>query len=279
MGEIDIKACIMEMWGVFALCYIGGMSTFWTTASAITGAMAHMLALGIMIYVGAATSGAHFNPAVSFAMLITRREKSFIKMLMYMVFQFLGGFLAGFMVWIMSLSVVDGNLTQVNGGIPAGPGYAPKWSAMYCTSFPAVVLDGDKDKDSFIKVVRACVAEFIATFFLAFMVWGTAVDQRCPRSVYGFAIGGVVAMSAVGIGKYSGAALNPARWLGPWIVGLWGCPGGEWYGKDNVAQSGEKSMMTSAALLVYTIFPIAGGATAGLLYENVFLDPEQRDNK
>jgi aquaporin Z len=263
---MEFRNYLMEMWGVFALCYIGGMSTFWATPSAITGAMAHMLALGIMIYVGAATSGANFNPAVSIAMLATK-NLNFMDFLMYVVFQFLGGFLAGLMVWVMSLGIV---LKKINKSIPDTPAYVSEWSDLYCTSYPAVVLNGENDAKATTKVINACIAEFIATFFLVFMVFGTAVDKRAPPSVFGFAIGGVVAMSAVGIGSISGAALNPTRWLGPWIVGLWGCPGQSWHAVDDPAQQTLK-YMTSAGLLVYTVFPMAGGAVAGIMYNNMFL--------
>ena len=46
----------MEGIGVFALCWIGGMSCY-NVKDPVGIALAHMLALGILIYVGAATSG------------------------------------------------------------------------------------------------------------------------------------------------------------------------------------------------------------------------------
>jgi glycerol uptake facilitator-like aquaporin len=67
-----MKNYIMESLGVFALCYIGGMSIINNPGLVPNIALAHMLALGIMIYVGAATSGSHFNPAVSLALLFTK---------------------------------------------------------------------------------------------------------------------------------------------------------------------------------------------------------------
>lgn len=60
----------MEGIGVFALCWIGGMSCY-NVKDPVGIALAHMLALGILIYVGAATSGANFNPAVSIALAAT----------------------------------------------------------------------------------------------------------------------------------------------------------------------------------------------------------------
>lgn len=55
---MNFKALIMEALGVFALCYIGGQSIAMPLSSGGPSvAIAHMLALSIMIYIGAATSG------------------------------------------------------------------------------------------------------------------------------------------------------------------------------------------------------------------------------
>jgi len=66
---LNFKALLMEFLGVFALCYIGGLSCVMperglaadyqlnTPDGTISGPLAHMLALMVMIYVGAATSG------------------------------------------------------------------------------------------------------------------------------------------------------------------------------------------------------------------------------
>ena len=62
---MKFKVLLMEALGVFALCYIGGLSccmieavgTQIGAANLPNGALAHMLALMVMIYIGAATSG------------------------------------------------------------------------------------------------------------------------------------------------------------------------------------------------------------------------------
>ena len=108
MGTKSYKAYIMEGIGTFALCYIGGMSIALSDDDErIIPALAHMLALGIMIYVGAATSGGHYNPAVSIALLLTRNMqcKDFP---WYIFAQFLGGFLGGLMVWGLTSGLPDG---------------------------------------------------------------------------------------------------------------------------------------------------------------------------
>jgi len=254
---LNFKALIMEFLGVYALCYIGGLSCCspfggaapYNTQSdpqSVNGPLAHMLALMVMIYVGAATSGAHYNPAVSLAMLVTGNQ-TFVETLLYMAFQFAGGLVAGFMVWFICITQEgkQGNLG-------------------YVVTYPSVGM-GSKDAATFGFIFwRAFLCEFFATFFLVFMVFGTAVDQVNVRkgrfgSIYGAAIGGTVAMAACGIGKWTGAALNPARWLGPWIVSLM------------ATTSAQRELHNSMGFLVYTLACLGGGVVGGITYKALFL--------
>jgi glycerol uptake facilitator-like aquaporin len=91
------------------------------------------------------------------------------------------------------------------------------------------------------------VLEFIATFFLVFVVFGTAVDPRAPK-VGGFAIGLTVAADILAIGPLTGASMNPARSFGPAVAS------GVFEGQA-----------------VYWIGPLLGGIAAALLYEALFI--------
>merc|ERR1712151_74148 len=184
-----------------------------------------------MIYIGAATSGAHYNPAVTLALMVTKKHGC-MDTIWYILAQFIGGFLGGFMVWAVSVNATN---------------------FLYSKTYPSFNTNDAN------PIMKACFAEFIATYFLVFMVFATAVDQRAPRSVYGIAIGGTVGMSALGLGGISGGALNPCRWIGPWIVGMWG-------NTDN--QAAERSAW---AFLPYLIFACLGGMVAGITYNCMFL--------
>merc|ERR1711981_1142931 len=176
MGDFDIKACIMEMIGTFALCYVGGLSGPYL----LNAALAHGFVLGFMIYAGASTSGAHFNPAVSLGLFLTQ-NCSVITMLCYTGFQLLGGYIAGILV---------------------------TWYSSSC---------GCPGLTGLVSPVQGMLCEFWGTFFLAMAVYGTAVDQRAAKGVFGLAIGGSLTMSVLGIGAYTGCALNPARYFGPML--------------------------------------------------------------
>ena len=89
--------------------------------------------------------------------------------------------------------------------------------------------------------------EAIATFFLTFVVFGTAVDPQAPK-VGGFAIGLTVAAGILAIGPLTGASMNPARSLGP------------------VVASG---IFEGHAL--YWAGPIVGSVVAAVLYDQLFL--------
>jgi len=89
---------------------------------------------------------------------------------------------------------------------------------------------------------QGIVIEAILTFFLVFVVYGTAVDGRAPK-IGGLAIGLTVTLDILFGGPFTGAAMNPARVFGPALVS------GHW---DNQ--------------MIYWVGPLLGGGLAGLVY-------------
>ena len=83
------------------------------------------------------------------------------------------------------------------------------------------------------------------TFFLIFVVFGTAVDSRAPQ-VGGLFIGLTFAVDILMGGPITGAAMNPARHMGPALLG-----GG----------------LQHAWL--YWVGPTIGGVAAALVYHHV----------
>jgi glycerol uptake facilitator-like aquaporin len=93
-----------------------------------------------------------------------------------------------------------------------------------------------------ISPMQGIVIEGVLTFFLVFVVYGTAVDGRAPK-IGGLAIGLTVTLDILFNGPFTGGAMNPARVFGPAMAS------GHW---------------TNHA--VYWIGPLAGGGLAGLVY-------------
>ncbi|HWZ60050.1 MAG TPA: aquaporin, partial [Gemmatimonadaceae bacterium] len=87
----------------------------------------------------------------------------------------------------------------------------------------------------------------IATFFLTFVVFGTAVDPQGPK-IGGLAIGFTIAADILAIGPLTGASMNPARSFGPAFIT------GNFYGQ-----------------FIYWVGPILGSIVAAILYDTVFL--------
>jgi len=211
---------VAEFIGVFALVFVGGATIMSSTMSNINpllpAAIAHGLILGIMITATMRISG-HLNPAVTIGFLVTRRIEPMMGVV-YIIAQLLGAAVAAY-----ALKAVFPEHVSV------------------ATRLGGQVVSGD------IGMVPAILCEFIATFFLVFVVFGTAVDPHAPK-VGGFAIGLTVTADILAIGSRTGASMNPARSFGPAVV---------------------SQMFEGQA--VYWIGPILGGIAAALLYDGLFL--------
>jgi aquaporin-4 len=154
----------------------------------------HGAAIGLMVYAFGHVSGAHINPAVTIAMLVTRRIgiKDGIG---YIVFQIIGAIIAAF-----SLKTILPDLgAKVNYGTQGGPSALLNNSAM-----------------------SGFAVELILTFFLVTVIFMTAVHKKAAVGMHGIAIGGMIfLLHLVGV-PLTGASMNPARTLGPAIAsGYW----------------------------------------------------------
>ena len=182
-----------EFIGTFTLILIGAGAIMNGKADLLGIALAHGLAIAIMVSAFAAISGAHFNPAVSFGMLITKRlnTRTFLS--------YVGAQLSGASLAAVALRYIAG------WGNDAGKSLGA-----------ASVANG-------ISPTKAMVAEAIGTFLLVAVIFGVAVDKRGTfGAVAGFPIGLMITLDILFMGPLTGAAVNPARWFGPALVsGTW----------------------------------------------------------
>ncbi len=139
-------------------------------------------ALMVMVYMGGHISGAHYNPAVSIAVLM-RGKMAGRDLVPYIVAQILGAVLAS-----LAVLVITGN-----------------------TFAPAPAADAG--------LVAVLLAEALFTFALALVILNVATDDATEgNSFYGLAIGFTVMVGAFAVGGISGGAFNPAVGTGPILV-------------------------------------------------------------
>ncbi len=187
------KALIAEFIGTFALVFVGigaiaGNYLNGGQTGLVGIALAHGLTIAVMISATAAISGGHLNPAVTIGLLCAQKI-DVTNAIGYVVAQCSGAILAAFLI---KLCIPAQALWVVQMGTPAlGPN---------------------------ISISMGLLTEIILTFFLVFVVYGTAVDSRAPK-VGGLFIGLTVALDILIGGPLTGAAMNPARHLGPALLG------------------------------------------------------------
>ena len=216
---MNTRALLAEFIGTFALIFVGVgtiAGNFLNQGqTGLTGiALAHGLTIAVMISATAAISGGHLNPAVTIGLFFARKIDA-INTFGYIIAQCFGAIVAAFLI---KLCIPQEVLTAVNMGTPAlAAGITP---------------------------TMGLITEIILTFFLVFVVYGTAVDKRAPK-VGGLFIGLTVTLDILIGGPLTGAAMNPARYLGPALLG-----GG------------------LSQCWIYWIGPIVGGILASVTYSN-----------
>ncbi len=184
-----------EFVGTFAFTFIGGASIMATRgaeagAGLLIAALAHGLIFALMVS-ALMTVSAAFNPATSFALVITRHISPVI-FVVHLVAQLLGAVLAA--------QALLGNLPpEAVGGTRIG----------------------GQQVSTLVTTGQALFLEGIATFFLVLVIFGTSVDPKGAK-LGGMAIGLTITADMLAIGALTGASMNPARSFGPaFVSGIW----------------------------------------------------------
>src|SRR5271154_6713349 len=154
----------VEFIGTFFLVFTVGTATNPKTGAGTLAPLAIGAALMVMVFAGGHISGAHYNPAVSTAVLV-RGKIDATSCTGYVLIQFIAGAVAAFVA------------RAVVGGAHAG------------------ALPGDG---------KELVVEFLFTFALAYVMLNVATARATEgNSFYGLAIGFTVAAGAFAVGGIS----------------------------------------------------------------------------
>jgi aquaporin TIP len=163
-------------------------------------ALAHGLAIAVMVSAVGHISGGHFNPAITLGFLLTRRLAPILAVV-YWAAQLVGATSAALLLrWFYDARERD----AVQLGTP-GLGHG-------------------------ISSGQGLVIEIVLTFFLVWVVFATAADPGGTfKSIAGLAIGLTITVDILMGGPLTGAAMNPARAFGPQLVQNHWTDGWVWY--------------------------------------------------
>ena len=182
-------------------------------------AVAQGLAISLMVTSLGHISGGHFNPAISIGFWVTKRLST-IETIFYWAAQILGALAAAY---FLAAVLPDSIWRPVSLGVT---NLAPDFTRMH-----------------------GMLLEAVLTFFLVFVVFATAVDQKGAFSkIAGFAIGLTITMDILIGGPFTGGSMNPARTLGPAVAS------NQWTNHG-----------------VYWVGPLFGGIVAAVVYDRLFL--------
>ncbi len=208
------RRALAEGIGTFFLVLIGPgavmVDAYTHGALGPTGiALAFAFVVLAMIYALGHLSGAHINPAVTIAFWSVRRFPG-REVLPYLGAQCLGAILAS-----AAMRIVLGPIGSMGATLPN------------------------------VGIGRSFLIEWLFSFALMLVIMAVATDSRVADGFAGVAVGLTVGFCAL-LGPLTGASMNPARSLGPALVGgLWE---GHW---------------------IYWVAPITGMMAAGWVYEHL----------
>jgi glycerol uptake facilitator protein len=228
MGENSyIQKLLAEVFGTAMLVFIGvgsvpatllvGGDAPFTMAQLGMISFAFAMVVVAMIYAIGHISGCQINPAITLALAVTGKMP-WRQVPGYLAAQLVGATLGALTI----VGVLGHKAADLGLGIASyGQG---------------------------VSAPRAFFAEAVGTFILAFVVFGV-IERRAASGFAGLAIGLAVFAIIIPVAPATGASINPARTIGPMLVG-------EAFGSQVIWQQ----------LPVYLIAEVVGAVLAGVLY-------------
>ena len=232
MQDRGLAAYIAELIGtlflVFAIgvvisLYVSTSPTSQTGSDFAVVGLLHAFVLFLLIIAFGQVSGGHFNPAITAAAALMRRIDP-VDAVVYILAQLSGAVLGALLV--KGILLDEGRATD------------------YGNAEVSPLLDSN---------FLGGVVEALGTFLLVLAVLAVAMNPRARQEWAPLAIGTTLGFVVFIFGPLTGAAVNPARWFGPALIG---------------------DALDASDLLVYVLGPLVGAVVALLVYRFVIAGPQ-----
>lgn len=255
-----MKGFVGELIGTFVLTLFGCGSVamavlFGEYGSIFQIAMVWGVGVTLAIYLTRHLSCAHLNPAVTIAMVLSKRMTT-SKLLAYLTAQLIGAFLAGAVLYLLLFPSISAY--ELAHGIERGTAASVDTARMFGEFYP------NPGSTAVVSMPLAMGAEAFGTFLLLLFIFaltegcnvGRPSDTMAPVFI-GLTVSSIICL----IAPLTQAGLNPARDLAPrlvaWMAG-WG---------DAAFPDGHGGFF-----FVYILAPIVGGVAAAYFFMYV-LEP------
>jgi MIP family channel proteins len=189
------RAYVAELVGTFVLVLFIALVVSLTSRSALgftdwaVIGLVHAFVLALLVASLAGVCGAHFNPAVTISLAVTRRIRG-ADAGVYILMQLAGATLAALVA--KGLLLDEGKPVNYGATLIAKAFFQSDWSGFW--------------------------AEAIGTFLLMATITGTAVVAKNKSDITPWLIGGALGAAVMCIGPMTGGGFNPARAFGPLLV-------------------------------------------------------------
>lgn len=242
------RVFLAELIGTFALTFVGGGAAI--IGSGISGdraigvlfpALAGGFVLAVFVYAYGSISGAHLNPAVSFAMALNGALK-WGQAAFYWIAQLVGAILAGFLLHY-TLQTLD---ATIEGAATVG----------FLTSAANASTK---------TYIAAMIVEALLTFLLVNTFMHAAVAGKIVNPGAGWAIGATLTFATLFGGVLTGASLNPARTLGITVPLA-------------ITSKNYAPLASPFTYVVYVFGPLIGATLAVLVYNFLQGRPEDAED-
>ncbi len=224
----ELRAYLVEFIGTFIIVIVTCWSLQALKMNKITVksvALANGLVVAVCIWAGITKSGSHFNPVITIVKLMLRKL-TLTNAVGYIIVQLVSSIFAGL---ILILLVPFNNPLQK------------------LIIYPEIPQNTNHS--------QVFIFEFIFSCLYVLLYQATIIDKNAPSNIFGFAIGGVMALAYMTILPFSGACVNPVRNFGPALL------------SGDILNSG-----------TYWIATITGGILGGFYYDFFLTKPLKEKN-